>query len=139
MTDWPDNLIEALATAEWEADKLDDTLWDGDEGPPLYYHGVRAVLAALAEWCDGDLYDPTTGKRIEQETVGVDYCTEHAGIRNEDDHRCDFADGCETCNNSGVVTGFEGDAIECPRCDGEGVSSCALVPLFTLSPREDQP
>jgi len=100
---------------------------------------LPAVLAALAEWCDGDLYDPTTGKRIEQETVGVDYCTEHTGIRNDDDHRCDFADGCETCNNSGVVTGFEGDAIECPRCDGEGVSSCALVPLFTLSPREDQP
>lgn len=72
MTDWPDNLIDTLARAEWEADKLDDTLWDGDEGAALYYHGVRAVLAALAEWCDGDLFDPATGQRIVKWDARID-------------------------------------------------------------------
>lgn len=27
--------------------------------------------------------------------AGVDYCTTHAGVRNEDESRCDFADDLE--------------------------------------------
>lgn len=31
------------------------------------------------------------------ELVGVDWCTEHCGLRNEDENECDMADGRTEC------------------------------------------
>jgi|JI9StandDraft_2_1071091.scaffolds.fasta_scaffold87583_1 hypothetical protein len=53
------------------------------------------------------------------ELVGVDYCTVHCGNRNEDEHRCDFAE-----NDL-----YTSDAKE----DGEP-RDCVLKPLFYHRP-----
>jgi hypothetical protein len=73
---------------------------------------VSNVLAALTEWADGGLIDPSTWTVVEATERGVDYCTEHHGVRNEDEDACDFS--------------------EC------GGSECVLAPLHTLSPREGE-
>lgn len=67
--------------------------------------------------------------------VGVDYCTEHHGIRNEDDEWCDFREYadqnlCETCDGEGGLFVTDGEAdIECPDCGGFGFTACTLRQL----------
>lgn len=50
MTDYPPDLIDTLtANFPWIEDIT-----------------IEAILDALASWCDGDLFDPTTGQRVMQ-------------------------------------------------------------------------
>ena len=69
--------------------------------------------------------------------AGLDYCRSHHGIREEDEHTCDFLDAdyhtCDTCKGSGriAVTGQGRDGFhECGDCDEEGLTLCDLTPLL---------
>lgn len=74
---------------------------------------------------------------LRAEPVGVDYCTAHSGVRNEDEAGCDFADeDCEACDGTGAAEDDDpgGGTFDCAVCDGTGLSPCRLLPAQTLSP-----
>lgn len=70
--------------------------------------------------------------------VGVDYCTAHHGLRNEDDEWCNWREDpdinlCETCDGEGEVEHPEVWRDECPDCGGFGYTPCELQQLGYLT------
>ncbi len=62
------------------------------------------------------------------ESVGVDYCTLHHGIRNEDAHRCDMAD--DDLNPEYVFTTGQ-ESVSYPNAGPDGEPrECVLVELI---------
>lgn len=90
-------------------------------GADSFIVGADAVLAAL---------DP----------VGVDYCTKHNGLRNEDEYYCDERDhtgDCPDCLGDGGCEADDDDVVEwveCASCEGDGRTTCALTPLYHIAP-----
>jgi hypothetical protein len=66
--------------------------------------------------------------------VGIDYCLEHHGTRNEDEVRCDWQDRtdpehrCQVCEGHGYLVDPVGDPHDCVDCD-DGLTPCNLQPL----------
>lgn len=121
-TDWPMHRIVLRAIA----DPGHFTPRGDNYDEPLVMWQRRAVLHALASWADGHLLDPDGWRRVKADTRGVDYCTRHHGIRNEDAHGCDFQEECPKCG------GFPDGIRECRRCGDSGADPCVLTPLYTL-------
>lgn len=131
MTDHPipDDLADRLA----EAKPVGVTCIASDGHPSVRLRSnreaVAVVLAALTSWADevGATHIALDGwRRVKAETRGVDYCTRHHGIRNEDAHGCDFQEECPKCG------GFPDGIRECRRCGDSGADPCVLTPLYTL-------
>lgn len=75
---------------------------------------------------------------------GVDYCREHHGIRNEDEHCCDGrtwddpTHRCLTCLGSGFLPPeVDPEEDPCPDCE-EGLTRCDLTPLL-YAPADPDP
>lgn len=72
---------------------------------------------------------------------GLAYCTAHEGVIECDggDGPCDNADThdfpeyrCEACEGDGRIVNPEDEQedIDCPDCDGEGITPCTPTPLL---------
>lgn len=85
--------------------------WHADPNPADRYCWTFISDAELADQWQ-PLTDVIERGWQQREEVGVDYCLVHDGIRNEDDHRCDFAAHDDECDEDGE-----------PR-------ACRLVPMY---------
>lgn len=71
------------------------------------------------------------------EKSGLDYCTAHNGVREEDERYCDFRGlgdpefDCPSCDGLGYVERVDSDdpKEDCPDCE-EGMTPCVLTPLW---------
>ena len=95
------------------ADRLDhDADWLGAhdrDTPEVFVTDLRAAAVALRHHAN----------LLDTEPVGVDYCTLHHGIHNEDEHSCDFRDDDQE-------TGDDGEPRECVLVP--------LIPAAAVSP-----
>lgn len=69
----PADLIDKLAAAMWHNEPpFEEMAWDEADDGDRYHYRTQASrsLAALVEWADGALVDPTTWQRLDATEVG---------------------------------------------------------------------